>query len=75
MNASVIVQHLCFFLQCNNKYFPVGKLQWEIGTGWPEDEEAWESINAPVRKEKGSEAADSWYVTSIVDASEKIDSL
>ena len=58
-----------------SSYFPIGKLQWEIGTGWPEHEEVWASINAPVREEQSSEATDSWDITSIVDTSEKIDSL
>jgi len=58
-----------------DSYFPVRRLQWEIGTGWPEDEEVWSSINAPVREEQGSEATDSWDITSVVDTSEKVDSL
>jgi hypothetical protein len=57
-----------------SSYFPVGRSQWEIGTGWPKSEKVWASIKAPVREEQSNEATDSWDITSIVDTSEKIDS-
>jgi len=54
--------------------FALGKLQWEIGQGWPDNPKVWLSINAPVRKEEQSESMDSWNITSFVDTTEKINS-
>ena len=71
-NIASIILYIEHF---ESSFFPIGKLQWEIGTGWPKDEEVWATINAPVREEQSSEATDSWDITSIVDTSEKIDAL
>ena len=69
--ASIVI----YIEHYESSYFPIGKLQWEIGTGWPKNEKVWATINAPVREEKANEATDSWDITSIADTSEKIDSL
>jgi len=58
-----------------DKQFPTGKLQWNIGKDWPEDPVVWASINAPTRDGHQNKATDSWDITSIVNTPEKIDSL
>lgn len=55
--------------------FPSGKLQWDIGTDWPDNPTILASTNAPVRNGQQNEAIDSWDVTSFVSTSEKVDSL
>ena len=55
--------------------FPLGKLQWCVGTGWPAKPVVWASTNAPVRAGKGNEAADLWDVTSSVNTHEKVNSI
>jgi len=55
--------------------FPVRKLQWAAGTGWPSKPVVWTSINAPVHKGELNEATDLWDVTSFVDTPEKVNSL
>jgi chemotaxis protein histidine kinase CheA len=55
--------------------FAQGKLDWTIGTGWPNKPVIWASIKAPVHEEEHHEAVDSWDVTSIADTREKINSL
>lgn len=52
--------------------FPVGKLKWEIGKGWPDNPTVWFSGNAQVNKGKQEERNDSWDITSYADTSEKI---
>jgi len=55
--------------------FIPGKMEWNIGTGWPNDPDVWISINAPIRKGQKNEAVDSLDVTSFVDTPEKVGSL
>jgi len=55
--------------------FIPGKMQWQIGTGWPNDPVVWISTNAPIRKGQKNEAVDSWDITSFVDTPEKVGSL
>ncbi len=55
--------------------FPNGKLQWNIGTGWPQKPVTWFSIDAPIRIGQENESLDSWDVTSFVETSEKLKSL
>ena len=55
--------------------FPLGKLQWEIGKGWPDNPTVWFSANAPVRKGKPNEATDSWDITGFANTLEKVNSL
>ncbi len=52
-----------------------GKIQWHIGTGWPNNPKIWISANAPVRKGQKNEAVDSWDITSFVNTPEKVSSL
>jgi hypothetical protein len=55
--------------------FARGKLEWSIGTGWPNNPVVWASINAPVYEGEPNEATDLWDVTSLVDTPEKVNSL
>jgi len=55
--------------------FIPGKMQWNIGTGWPSDPNVWYSLNAPIRKGQKSETVDSWDITTFVDTPEKVRSL
>jgi len=54
--------------------FTPSKLQWSVGTDWPDNPVVWISINAPVRTGERNEAIDSWDVTSFVDTLDKINS-
>jgi len=55
--------------------FSTGKLQWEIGAGWPAKPDVWFSIDAPVRRGEKNEATDCLDITSFADTPEKIGSL
>jgi cellulose biosynthesis protein BcsQ len=55
--------------------FIPGKMQWQVGTGWPNNPTVWASANAPIRKGQKNEAVDSWDVTSFVNTPEKVGSL
>jgi hypothetical protein len=55
--------------------FAPGKLQWAIGTGWPNKPTTWISIDAPVRRGEQAEAMDSWDITSVIDSLDKAKSL
>ncbi len=64
-----------FIEHFEEKQFVQGKLEWSIGAGWPSNPVVWASIKAPVKKGVLDEAVDSWDITSLVDSSEKINSL
>ena len=55
--------------------FPSGRLQWNIGSGWPSNPTVWVSFDAAVQKGKQNRATDALNVTSFVDTPEKINSL
>lgn len=55
--------------------FVPGKMQWNVGTGWPNDPNIWVSISAPIRKGQDNEAVDSLDVTSFVNTPEKVKTL
>jgi hypothetical protein len=55
--------------------FIPGKMQWQVGTGWPSNPAVWISANAPIRKGQKSEVVDSWDVTSFVNTPEQVGSL
>lgn len=52
--------------------FSVGDLQWNIGTGWPESPDTWNSISAPVHEGQTNKSADSWEIKGNADTLEKI---
>jgi cellulose biosynthesis protein BcsQ len=55
--------------------FRSGRLQWNIGSGWPSNPAVWASFDAPVYKGERNKATVAWNVTSSVDTPEKINSL
>ncbi len=55
--------------------FPSGKLQWNIGAGWPKKPAIWISIDAPVHTGEENDSLDSWDVTSFVETFEKLKSM
>lgn len=70
-----IVSAVLFIEHFEDKQFPTGKLQWNIGKNWPNEPIVWASINAPVRDGLENKATDSWDITSLVSTPEKIDAL
>ncbi|MBN2181896.1 MAG: tandem-95 repeat protein [Sedimentisphaerales bacterium] len=70
-----IVSVTVFLEHFEDRQFPAGKLQWNIGRNWPKNPDVWASIDPPVRAGQSNKTMDSWDITSIVDTSEKIDSL
>jgi len=66
--ASVVI----YVEHFEDELFIPGKMQWHIGTGWPNDPKIWISADAPVRKK---EAVDSWDIRSFVNTPEKVGSL
>ena len=69
--ASVVINVEHF----EDEQFIPGKIQWNIGTGWPNNPMIWISADAPVRKGQQNEAVDSWDITSFVDTPAKVGSL
>jgi len=69
LSVTIFIEHF------EDKQFPSGKLQWNIGNSWPENPIVLASINAPIRDGHQNKATDSWDITSIVNTPEKIDSL
>jgi VCBS repeat-containing protein len=67
--VEIWVQHF------EEEQFPLGKLQWSIGTGWPSNPVVWVSLNTHVRAGKDNKATEAWNVTSLVDTPEKVNSL
>jgi len=55
--------------------FVPGKVQWNVGTGWPNDPNIWVSVNAPIRRGQQNEAVDSLDITSFVNTPEKVKTL
>jgi hypothetical protein len=55
--------------------FPVGKLKWEIGEGWPDNPMVWWWAYAQVHEGKKEEKVDAWDLTSFGNTPEKVNSL
>jgi len=55
--------------------FRNGKLQWNVGTGWPNNPVVWDSIVPPVHQRERNESIDSWGVTNVVNTPENVNSL
>jgi VCBS repeat-containing protein len=72
--GAAIVSVVVFIEHFEDPLFTKGKLAWSVGTNWPTRPEVWAAIEAPVRQGQGSEATDSWDVTSAVETAEKINS-
>lgn len=74
-SGATIASVLLYVEHFENNAFQANKLQWNIGTGWPNNAEIWDSINAPIHEGQGREASDSWDITSFVNTPEKLSSL
>jgi VCBS repeat-containing protein len=73
-DGATIISVVVFIEHFEDTSFAKGKLEWSVGTGWPSKPAIWASIEAPVRQGQGSEATDSWDVTSAVETAEKVNS-
>jgi len=74
-NGATITSVVVFVEHFEEQQFSSGKLQWEIGSGWPAKPDVWISIDAPVRRGEQNEATDCWDITSFVNTPEKVGSL
>ena len=72
--GAAVVSVVVFVEHFEDPSFTKGKLVWSVGTGWPTRPEVWAAIEAPIRQGHGSEATDSWDVTSAVETAEKVNS-
>jgi cellulose biosynthesis protein BcsQ len=78
--SATITSVVVFVEHFEEQQFYPGKLQWNVGTGWPTNPVVWvsmdaPSMDAPLRKGQQNEMTDSWDVTSFVDTPEKVNSL
>ena len=73
--ATAIKSVIVFIEHFEEERFVEGRLEWSIGTGWPNKPEVWAAISAPIHRGESNENVDSWDVTSAVDSVEKIKSL
>ena len=73
-DGAAIISVVVFIEHFEDPSFTKDKLAWSVGTGWPIRPAVWAAIEAPVRQGQGSEAIDSWDVTSAVETAEKINS-
>jgi len=55
--------------------FPLGKLKWEIGEGWPDKPTVWFAGNATINQGKQKESTDSWDITSFGNTAQKVNAL
>lgn len=74
--ADAAIKTVVIFIEhFEEERFVEGKLEWAVGTGWPDKPEVWATIKAPLNKGESNESFDTWDVTSVVDTAEKIKSL
>ena len=74
--ANAAIKSVVLFVEhFEEERFAEGKLEWTVGTGWPDRPAAWAEIKAPVYKGQSNESVDAWDITSVVDTVEKINSL
>jgi hypothetical protein len=74
--AEATIKSVVVFIEhFEEERFAEGKLEWGVGTGWPNEPEVWATIKAPLNKGESNENFDTWDVTSVVDTAEKIKSL
>lgn len=71
--AEATIKSVVIFVEhFEEERFAEGKLEWAVGTGWPNEPEIWATIKAPLNKGESNENFDTWDVTSVVDTAEKI---
>ena len=73
-NGAVISSVILCVEHYEDTGFTIGNLQWNIGTGWPDNPDIWHSISAPIHEGQENESADSWEIKGNVDTIEKINS-
>jgi hypothetical protein len=74
--ANAAIKSVVLFIEhFEEERFAEGKLEWAVGTGWPDRPAVWAKIKAPVYKGQSNESVDAWDITSVVDTVEKINSL
>ena len=74
--ANAVIKSVVLFVEhFEEERFSKGKLEWAVGTGWPNKPVVWAVIKAPVYEGESSEAVDAWDITSVVDTAEKINTL
>ncbi len=74
--ANAAIRSVILFVEhFEEERFAEGKLEWAIGTGWPDKPVVWAVMKAPVHEGELSEAVDAWDITSVVNTAEKINSL
>ena len=64
-----------FIEHCEEERFIEDRLEWMVGTGWPDKPEVWTAIKAPIHRGESNENVDTWDVTGVVDTVEKIKAL
>lgn len=72
--AGATIASVVLYVEHFEQGLSAGKLKWNIGQGWPNNPDIWDSINTPIHQEQDRESTDSWDITSLVDTSEKLDS-
>jgi hypothetical protein len=72
---AVITSVVVFIEHFEEDRFIEGRLEWSIGTGWPDKPEIWASIKAPIHRGESNENIDMWDVTGVVDTVEKLKAL
>ena len=73
--GATIASVVLYIEHFEDRGFTTGQIQWSIGTGWPDNPEIWDSIDAPIHEDKDNESTDTWDITSIANTPEKLDSL
>lgn len=74
--ADATIQSVVIFVEhYEEERFAKGKLEWAVGTGWPNKPVVWAAIKAPINEGESNENVDTWDVTSVADTAEKIKSL
>ena len=74
--ADATIQSVVIFIEhYEEERFAKGKLEWAVGTGWPNKPVVWAAIKSPINEGESNENVDTWDVTSVADTAEKIKSL
>jgi len=74
--ADAVIKSVVVFIEhFEEARFIEGRLEWSIGTGWPNNPEIWAAIKAPIHRGESNENVDMWDVTGVVDSVEKIKAL
>jgi hypothetical protein len=73
--SNAVIRSVVLFVEhFEEERFAEGKLEWVIGTGWPDRPTIWAVMKAPVHQGESGEAVDAWDISSVVDTVEKINS-